>query len=94
MSLSFLVGLPVSFHSIVQSARDLTCATWGQELASALRQIDERINQEDPTVTDRTRSDLGVMGRRIKDALGEVWKDRGSDVFDAGYVIIILVTRA
>ncbi|KAF8904085.1 hypothetical protein CPB84DRAFT_1773363 [Gymnopilus junonius] len=68
------------------SARELTAATLGYELAAALRQVhgwienpdtDEDLNLKDP-------SKLQAFGQRLKLALREVWKDSMNDVFDIG----------
>ena len=71
-----------------QSARELTAATFGQELASALRQVNGGItnpdHDEDLNLKDNGK--LIELGRRLKTALREVWKDSGTDIFDIGLV--------
>lgn len=71
-----------------QSARELTAATLGQELAAALKQVhgwiehpeaDEDLNLKDP-------AHLDAFGQRLKIALRGLWKDIPSDVFDVGFV--------
>jgi len=70
-----------------QSARELTAATLGQELATALKQIDTWISDpdadEDMNLKDSSR--LLPFGTKIKTALRDVWKDPSTDVFDIGY---------
>lgn len=66
----------------------MTAATLGQELASALRQVDGWItnpeNDDDLNIKDESK--LQAFGQRLKKALLEVWKDPTSDVFDIGCV--------
>ncbi|KAK2465765.1 hypothetical protein APHAL10511_002309 [Amanita phalloides] len=68
------------------SARELTAATFGQELASALRQVNGSItdpdHDEDLNLKDRDK--LIEFGNKLKSALREVWKDPGTDIFDIG----------
>ncbi|RDB15317.1 Protein rad9 [Hypsizygus marmoreus] len=68
------------------SARELTAATLGHELAAALKQVngwitdpdgDEDLNLKDP-------AKLRLFGQKIKTALRDVWKDPATDVFDIG----------
>ncbi|PFH53278.1 hypothetical protein AMATHDRAFT_73479 [Amanita thiersii Skay4041] len=69
------------------SARELTAATFGQELASALKQVDnwssEIENDDDFNLKDQDK--LVLMGQKLKSALREVWKDSSTDVFDTGF---------
>lgn len=65
-----------------QSARELTSALWGHELANALRvlrgtlpQDGGRPGQKSPTLT---------LCMKLRNALSEVWANRGNDVFDVG----------
>ena len=71
-----------------QSARELTAATFGQELASALRQVNGWItnpdHDEDLNLKDKGK--LIELGSKLKTALREVWKDSGTDIFDIGFV--------
>ncbi|KAF8621415.1 hypothetical protein AX15_007826 [Amanita polypyramis BW_CC] len=68
------------------SAKELTAATFGQELASALRQVNSWItdpdHDEDLNLKDRGK--LIELGNKLKAALREVWKDSGTDIFDIG----------
>ncbi|KAF8968942.1 hypothetical protein BDZ97DRAFT_1797116 [Flammula alnicola] len=68
------------------SARELTAATLGQELAAALKHVHGWIEHpeadEDLNIKDETQ--LQAFGQRLKTALREVWKDPSSDVFDIG----------
>ena len=71
---------------MMQSARELTAATLGQELAAGLRQINIWI--DDPNADDdlnlKDQSKLEPLGQRLKSALRDVWKEPVSDVFDIG----------
>ncbi|KAG2340137.1 hypothetical protein BDR05DRAFT_553803 [Suillus weaverae] len=58
------------------SANDLTAATWGQELAVALKQLGSSAQDD-----EGLRSKLHA---KLKSALREVWKDMSNDVFDIG----------
>lgn len=66
-------------HHFLQSARELTAAIWGQELAFALRQVDD--------VPDNVarESSLKEFGERLKKALRTVWEEPPSDVFELEY---------
>ena len=71
---------------IHQSARELTAATLGQELASALKQVNAWIDQseDDDDLNIKDESKTLAFGQKIKTALREVWKDPSNDVFDIG----------
>jgi cohesin loading factor subunit SCC2 len=58
---------------------DLTAATWGQELAIALRQLN--LQQKE---SNSIQSEQIHLHARLKSALSEVWKDSSNDVFDVG----------
>ncbi|GLB45503.1 putative sister chromatid cohesion protein [Lyophyllum shimeji] len=68
------------------SARELTAATLGLELASALKQVNSWI--ADPDGDDdlnlKDQSKLEPFGQRVKNALRNVWKEPATDVFDIG----------
>ncbi|EDR13190.1 uncharacterized protein LACBIDRAFT_292430 [Laccaria bicolor S238N-H82] len=68
------------------SARELTAATLGQELASALKQVNAWIDQseDDDDLNIKDESKTLAFGQKIKTALREVWKDPSNDVFDIG----------
>jgi len=72
----------------LQSARELTAATLGQELASSLKQVHGWLEHpeadEDLNIKDENK--LLAFGQRLKAALREVWKDPSADVFNVGYV--------
>ena len=70
----------------------MTAATLGQELASALRQVDGWISnpENDDDLNIKDESKLQAFGQRLKKALLEVWKDPTSDVFDIGYVFFFV----
>ncbi|KAG2365159.1 hypothetical protein BDR07DRAFT_1607621 [Suillus spraguei] len=58
------------------SANDLTAATWGQELAVALKQLGSSAQEGE-----------GLQSKlyaKLKSALREVWKDMSNDLFDVG----------
>jgi len=65
----------------------LTAATLGQELSSALKQVQGWIEKpemdEDLNIKDQNK--LLAFGQRIKQALRDVWKDPATDVFNIGY---------
>ncbi|KAJ3516976.1 hypothetical protein NLJ89_g794 [Agrocybe chaxingu] len=68
------------------SARELTAATVGHELAAALKQVHGWIEnpQADEDLNIKDESKLLAFGQRLKTALREVWKDPSTDVFDIG----------
>jgi cohesin loading factor subunit SCC2 len=69
----------------LQSARELFAAQLGQELASALKQVEACLNN--PDVEDEVPIDRETVlefGQKLKVALREIWKDHVTDVFDIG----------
>ena len=68
-----------------QSARELTAALLGQELAGALKQIDNWLS--DPNDTHFSQQKLLSFGAKIKTSLRDVWQEPAADVFDIGYVL-------
>ncbi|KDR82399.1 hypothetical protein GALMADRAFT_220397 [Galerina marginata CBS 339.88] len=68
------------------SARELTAATLGQELAAALKQVHGWLEnpEADEDLNIKDESKLQAFGQRLKIALREVWKDPSNDVFDIG----------
>ncbi|KAJ1303221.1 hypothetical protein OPQ81_011419 [Rhizoctonia solani] len=67
------------------SARELTAATWAQELASCLRQCDSILSKtEDEDMEDETNANLPKLAAKIKSALRSVWKENTTDMFDLG----------
>ncbi|KAF9005451.1 hypothetical protein BDQ17DRAFT_1353128 [Cyathus striatus] len=68
------------------SARELTAATLGLELATALKQVNVWV--DDPDADDdlniKDQKQLLAFAQKLKVALREVWKDPSSDVFDIG----------
>jgi len=74
----------VLLRLVFQSARELTAATLGHELASVLQQVNTRLENGD--MDDDLRSKTHAFGQRVKGALREVWKDPSTDVFDIGCV--------
>lgn len=73
-----------------QSARELTAATWGQELAVALKQANVWIQdpEEEELGTKADRKRAMEFGKNVKVALREVWIDPATDVFDIGFVVV------
>jgi cohesin loading factor subunit SCC2 len=76
--------------SFSQSARELTAAMLGQELAAALKEIHRSIDNSDENedLNIKDESKTLAFGQRLKTALREVWKDSASDVFNIGYKIL------
>ncbi|KAF7357525.1 Sister chromatid cohesion protein [Mycena sanguinolenta] len=68
------------------SARELTAATLGEELARALERVNLWISapEDDDELNLRDETKLRPVGQRIKTALHNVWKDQVRDVFDIG----------
>ncbi|KAJ7211043.1 hypothetical protein B0H12DRAFT_389308 [Mycena haematopus] len=68
------------------SARELTAATLGEELARALERVNLWISnpEDDDDLNLREESKLRPVGQKIKTALHNVWKDQARDVFDIG----------
>ncbi|KAJ7164731.1 hypothetical protein C8R43DRAFT_1061973 [Mycena crocata] len=65
------------------SARELTAATLGQELAHALDSVNLLIDDDDLNLKDPGK--LQSFGQRIKSAMHNVWKDQSeSNFFDVG----------
>lgn len=71
-----------------QSARELTAATLGQELAAALKQLNAWVShpEQDDDSDPKDHGKLLLFGNKVKAALRDVWKDPGTDVFDIGFV--------
>ncbi|KAG8738993.1 Sister chromatid cohesion protein 2 [Ceratobasidium sp. 414] len=70
----------------MQSARELTAATWAQELATCLRQCDSILSKagEDEDMECSNDAKLPELANRIKAALRNVWKEGAHDMFEAG----------
>ncbi|KAJ7903762.1 hypothetical protein B0H14DRAFT_2666173 [Mycena olivaceomarginata] len=68
------------------SARELTAATLGEELARGLERVNLWISspEDDDNLTLREQSKLQPFGHKVKTALHGVWKDPVRDVFDIG----------
>jgi cohesin loading factor subunit SCC2 len=71
----------------LQSARELTAATWGQELAAALKQVNILIEdpEEEELGSKTHRQNVISFGVKIKNALRDNWTDHATDVFDIGF---------
>lgn len=110
---------PLHSH-IFQSAQELSAATLGQDLATALQKVAQWIEDDTGKINKPHRSKaegeeyeadddeldlkntaksrrketcqakdstkLKVFGERLKSALRDVWKERGTDLFDVGFV--------
>lgn len=63
-----------------ESARELTAAMWGHELAVTLRPLQNTKEADGSTQKPSTM----VFCTRLHDALSGVWQDHPSDVFNAG----------
>ncbi|KIK26649.1 hypothetical protein PISMIDRAFT_94435 [Pisolithus microcarpus 441] len=66
-----------------ESARELTSALWGHELASALRALQNTLHNRDKGASLRNES-TAVFCARLQKALSSLWQDHSSDVFDVG----------
>ncbi|KZP26313.1 hypothetical protein FIBSPDRAFT_1040859 [Athelia psychrophila] len=68
------------------SARELTAATWGRELAAALKDMDIRIQDPEEQALG-SKADIQksfTFGLKIKHTLRNIWTDPSSDIFDVG----------
>ncbi|KAI6129687.1 hypothetical protein EDD16DRAFT_1689919 [Pisolithus croceorrhizus] len=66
-----------------ESARELTTALWGHELAIALRTLQNALHNQDKGTNPRNESNA-VFCARLQKALSSLWQDHSSDVFDVG----------
>jgi len=69
---------------ILQSARELTGAIWGQELASMLKQCQAVITNPS---SNQPSQGLISFTSKVKSALCDVWIESSADVFDPGYAL-------
>ncbi|KAG6849921.1 hypothetical protein H0H93_003632 [Arthromyces matolae] len=70
---------------MLQSARELTAATLGQELATALSQVNAWMDPNcDDELNLKDHTKLEHFGQKVKSALRSVWKEPATDVFDIG----------
>lgn len=69
-----------------QSAQELSAAVFGQELSQALKQLNVWITNpdDDDDLNLKDPSAMLALGRKVKAALRDIWKDPVSDVFDVG----------
>jgi len=74
--------MTISLHR-GQSARELTSALWGHELANALRILRGTLPSEDEGGRSQ-KSLTRALCTKLRNALSEVWTNRSSDVFDVG----------
>ena len=65
-----------------QSARELTGAIWGQELASVLKQCQAAITSQ-----SNNQPSQGIISfvSKVKSVLCDIWIESSADVFDPGY---------
>lgn len=76
---------------LLKSARELTAATWGQELAFALKQANKHIRDaEDEEGSKADRQNALSFGGKVKNALRDIWTDHATDVFDIGLAFRLL----
>lgn len=77
------VGLPT--HGC-QSARELTAATWGQDLARTLSRCESILNKmsEEFDSSAAEQKQMLQLAARLKTSLYDVWKEASADVFDVG----------
>ncbi|KAH7925870.1 hypothetical protein BV22DRAFT_1088167 [Leucogyrophana mollusca] len=66
------------------SARELTAATWGQELAVAFKQLYDDLQTREDKETKPPSSIKVSFCDKLKSTLRDVWKDHSTDVFDMG----------
>ncbi|KAH0832222.1 sister chromatid cohesion C-terminus-domain-containing protein [Lanmaoa asiatica] len=66
-----------------ESARELTSAMWGHELANALRVLRGTLSSQADDEPTKKSSTL-TLCMRLRNALSEVWTNRSNDVFDVG----------
>ncbi|KAG6372819.1 sister chromatid cohesion C-terminus-domain-containing protein [Boletus reticuloceps] len=82
----------ISFHLLkrssddqaYESARELTSAVWGHELANALRILRGALPSEDDGRRTQKSSATLNLCLKLRTALSEVWTHRSTDVFDVG----------
>nr|Q00333.2 RecName: Full=Protein rad9; AltName: Full=SCC2 homolog [Coprinopsis cinerea okayama7\ len=69
-----------------ESARELTAAILGHELAASLKRVNVWLDhpEQDEDLDLRDSSKALSFGQKLKTALREVWKDPATDVFDIG----------
>ncbi|KAH7885125.1 sister chromatid cohesion C-terminus-domain-containing protein [Phlebopus sp. FC_14] len=65
-----------------QSARELTAAIWGQELATALKTLHSTLHNGESEGAPKPNT--VAFCRRLQGALSAIWQDRPNDVFDTG----------
>ena len=89
--------LEIDFYlNIPQSARELTAATWGRELAFALKEMNVRIQDPEEQALG-SKADVQktlTFGVRIKQTLRNIWTDPAGDVFDVGLVVSVFTSFA
>ncbi|KIJ14913.1 hypothetical protein PAXINDRAFT_163151 [Paxillus involutus ATCC 200175] len=66
-----------------ESARELTAAMWGHELANALRTLRGSLQSQEDGGAVQKPSTL-TLCTKLQNALSDVWKDHSNDVFDVG----------
>lgn len=75
---------------LMQSARELTAATLGQELAASLKFLSNKVEETEGT-GKAERAKYQAFATGVKTALRDVWKEPATDVFDIGSVCTIRV---
>ncbi|KAG9123567.1 Sister chromatid cohesion protein 2 [Ceratobasidium sp. 392] len=68
------------------SARELTAATWAQELATSLKHCESILSKfgEDEDMEGSNDKNLPKLAKKIKAALRNVWNEGANDMFEAG----------
>jgi hypothetical protein len=73
--------------SILQSARELTAAIWGQRLCVVMRDQQSLLSESDTKAPKPEQvANASLMQPIIRDALSKVWLEAPTDVFDVGCV--------
>ena len=69
-----------------QSARELTSASWGQELAKTLRRCNSRIlkMKEEQAEDEQQYQEIYKISIRLQSTLRDIWIEAPTDVFDVG----------
>ncbi|KIK80090.1 hypothetical protein PAXRUDRAFT_833727 [Paxillus rubicundulus Ve08.2h10] len=66
-----------------ESARELTAAMWGHELANALRTLRGSLQSHEDSGAVQESPRL-IFCTKLQNALSDVWKDHSNDIFDVG----------
>lgn len=58
----------------------------GEDLAKAVKQCAKQLED---AAEESPRSDLLDFGKKLKDALQDIWQEHTADVFDSGQVSVL-----